>query len=493
MQFNVPSRQSAKGILVILGISLYKVFKQVLILISLFLVKYLTGEGEAKPIPVFLYMALLGIILFLAINAYLKYRTFFFSVSESHFIVNKGIINKEEISIPKHKIQNVFIKQNFIQQLIHVVSVAVETAGDDSTEIEIKALSRDKAEQLKKALLADKKASIEEEIVPKQDVYFKASISKLLLEGISENHFRSFVIILFFIVGLYNDFKELLKSIKIETRFNEYFQFNETEILGIILFNIVLVLSILAVAFMFSLVRTLIENFGLKVTEHDEGLEISKGLFNKINLGLKPSRIQNTQLRTNSFKKLIGLYQVSFTQAMLNKKQRNNFKIIGLSRDMAKELITRFYSELSKVNKKLKPEYYFIIKHSLVNLVFIGICNTIFYLTSWQMFWINIPLVTIVILAIRYKYKKAYFSFDDNYIIVGSGGLIETKTDFLELHKVQAVNISQTIFQKRRGLASMKIYSASRALHILHIKQELANDLNNFLLYKVESSERSWM
>lgn len=497
MQFSSPKRQSAKGIIVILGISLFKVAKQVVVVFSLVLLKYLTSDKSFSSIHPAFYLSFVGVIVFLAIVAYLKYRTFYFYLTDSHFIVKKGIINKEETSIPKHKIQNVYVKQNFVQQLINVVSVAVETAGDDSTEIEIKALSKNEAEVLRQLLLTNRSLGAEThtaiEHQPKTDVYAKAGIAKLMLEGISENHFRSFVLILFFIVGLYNDFKELLRSIKIKTQFDEYLELNETEVLSIILFNVVLVVVIFVFAFLLSIVKTLIENFGLIVFQNAEGLEISKGLFNKVKLGLKPSRIQTTQLKTNRFKRLIGLYHVSFTQAMLNKKQKKNFTIIGLDKSKADNLIKRFYPQLDNEAEQLKPSRYFILRHLMFQFLFIGICNLIFSVIALQLFWLNIPLLFFTFLSVKYTYAKAYYTIDENYLVVGSGGIIDTKTDHLELHKVQAIELSQTIFQKRRGVASIKVFSASRALAIPHISLELAQKINNYLLYNVESTHKSWM
>jgi len=71
--------------------------------------------------------------------------------------------------------------------------------------------------------------------------------------------------------------------------------------------------------------------------------------------------------------------------------------------------------------------------------------------------------------------------------------LIDLTTSYLEISKIQAVSIRQTIFQKRRQLASVKIFSASKSLTIPQIYLATANDINNYLLYKVESEDKDWM
>lgn len=498
--FNIPSRQSAKGIIVIFGVSVYKVIKGLIIVIAAFFLKYFQS-GEA--LDIYNYKVILSVaafILYFIIFAILKYLNFKFYINKDYFILKQGIINKEETSISKSKIQNVYIKQNVIQQIINVVSLSIETAGDDKTEIEIKALSKSKAEALKKQLLSS--ARVEGNLEKKEDikysvettnVYYKASFKKLLLEGISENHLKSLVFVLAFIFGLYNDFKEFIKQFKVTSRFNEYFELDEQALLGLIMFNVTLLILLLITSFLFSLIKTVVQNFNLTVYRKKDGLEISKGLFNKINLGLVSSRIQNTTISTNKFKKALGLYKLSFTQAMVNKKQQLKFNIIGLNKTQINELINEFYSGVYTSIQKYKPNRYFILKEIMVNIFLLLLINIPIIFAPPLVFLINIPLVILFAANTLYAYKKAYYSIDNNYIVVGTGKLIETHTSFLETHKVQAVKIKQTIFQKKRKLATVKVYSASKAITIPHIELNIARDIKNFLLYKVESEDRDWM
>ncbi len=91
-----------------------------------------------------------------------------------------------------------------------------------------------------------------------------------------------------------------------------------------------------------------------------------------------------------------------------------------------------------------------------------------------------------------YRYKKSYYAIDTNYLTVGSG-FITTKTQILEHHKIQMVNYSQNIFQKLKNTASIKIHTASDSLTIPYIKSKRAQAIVNYLLYKVESSDKDWL
>ena len=75
---------------------------------------------------------------------------------------------------------------------------------------------------------------------------------------------------------------------------------------------------------------------------------------------------------------------------------------------------------------------------------------------------------------------------------IGSG-VIDTTTNILEIHKIQAVKIKQTIFQNRRRIASVVISTASKSVTIPYVSKSEALAIYNFLLFKVESQDKDWM
>ncbi|MEN8885341.1 MAG: PH domain-containing protein, partial [Winogradskyella sp.] len=178
--FETPTRQSAKGIVVIFGVSLYRIVKATIIIFAALVYKFISSGKTVYLTSTKFILITLGILLLFLVIAILRYLNFKFYVSSDYFFLQKGIFNKEEISVSTSKIQNVYIKQNVLQQIINVVSLSIETAGDDKTEIEISALSKSKAEALKTLLLkvAKPETFIDGEIV-EDAVYFKASIKKL--------------------------------------------------------------------------------------------------------------------------------------------------------------------------------------------------------------------------------------------------------------------------------------------------------------------------
>ncbi len=88
--------------------------------------------------------------------------------------------------------------------------------------------------------------------------------------------------------------------------------------------------------------------------------------------------------------------------------------------------------------------------------------------------------------------RKRYFQFNKSQLIVGKGA-INTVWQQAESFKTQSVDFRQSFFQKRRGLASLRVNNASGQIDIPYIPEDMANKLMNYLLYHVETSNKKWM
>ena len=64
---------------------------------------------------------------------------------------------------------------------------------------------------------------------------------------------------------------------------------------------------------------------------------------------------------------------------------------------------------------------------------------------------------------------------------------------YLPLFKVQNIQIEQTIFQERKEIADLVLQTATGKIEIPCIEYQRAIMLYNYILYKVETSTKSWM
>jgi putative membrane protein len=494
IDFLTPSRQSSKGVLIIFAFKTFQFFRKFFVLFIAFGISIAKKKTFSFLTPNILTLLVISVLVVILILAILKYLNFKFYVDTDDFHLTTGILNKDHTVIPKSKIQNVYIKQNWLQQLINVVSVNIETAGDEKSEIEINALDRSIALKLKSELYSSISSETQEDKVRNpNNIFFKASVYRLLLEGVSQNHLKSFAVIASFAFGVFYEFKSYITNLSVYDQIEKSIEIKESSLFNILLANVIVVVVVIVVSMLFSVVKTFISNFNLEVVAHEHTIEINKGLFNKVSLTLTPSRIQNIVIKTNRLKHYLGLNTMSVKQAMVNKKQRKSFNIVALEQAQVIRLIDKLYRGYEQHAEWSNPELYYkrilwmhaFLVSVLVNVIAYGILDMYFWL-------VNIVVVGVSFCYVHFKYKKAKFQITENFVTV-THGFIDSTTTILEIHKIQSLQLKQNIFQKRKQIVSLIIATASSSTVLPYVNEKEANRIYNYLLFKVESQDKDWM
>ena len=89
------------------------------------------------------------------------------------------------------------------------------------------------------------------------------------------------------------------------------------------------------------------------------------------------------------------------------------------------------------------------------------------------------------------NWKRAGYQYDKDEIVRRSG-LLGFRTVGLLFRKVQRVTVTQSRYQRRKGLASLRMYMASGRVNVPYISHEEAQQLRDYILYRVESSQKAW-
>jgi putative membrane protein len=97
-----------------------------------------------------------------------------------------------------------------------------------------------------------------------------------------------------------------------------------------------------------------------------------------------------------------------------------------------------------------------------------------------------------MVAAIAYRsWRRAGYLHDDDEIVRRSG-LLGYRTVGLLFRKVQRVSVTQSRYQRHKNLASLRMYMASGSVRVPYISHETAKQLRDYILYKVESSDKAW-
>lgn len=503
LRLEVPSRQSPVGVAVIF-------FKNLRIAVNILLSVLAVRVGfKSSFLGLDIYTIGIAIILVFFIVSFLQYRRFFFYVENDHFIIEKGLFSKEKTTVAFDRIQTVNIKQNLIQQLLGVVALTIDTAGSADKELEIPALPGSYARELQQYLVKQKQLHKSGESKGEDEVQYaeglaekdiaditdqrplvKLGMADLLKVGLTENHLRTGLVVFAVINGYIWQYEEyLLKP------FEPYLE-QQTDFIArqyMILIPIAIVLF-LVISILLSLIQAVLRYFELKFYVSSRGVQLVSGLLKRVEYQIPVNKIQYLKWKSNPLRKLIGLKTLVIKQASSQEAaDRRSVKVPGCKKEQLQVVLDEFYPERSE------GRFFQLRPHSLLALqlgIWLGVlpsvamCFAAFY--DWRLIFLPVFYLFPALFFIWKYYHSVELSINRQMIFLQKGWVYPS-TLALKFFKLQNVTLSQSIFQKRRGLASITFYTAAGDEVMPHIPLEEAREIYNYVLYKIESDSRGWM
>ncbi len=504
IDFSIPRLQSFNGIFLIFFTDLAKRVRQNIYILAIPFFQ----NNLFKNYGTFIYIGLALLVLLQFVFSYLSYKKFKFSIQEDAFHLDHGVIKLSHVEIPFERIQNINLQQNILQQILNIVGFEIETAGEGTAEIKIKALDKDFANQLK-AKLIEEKNKVKEDNRNKQETDFKAdkvqanaTDSALLFQldfmtlvkvGVSSNLFKGVGLLLAFFAYLYNfvmDFVTQFFDLNLEEDFKN--RIPET-----LTFATILIIGVLIAGFLITVLSTVLKYFDLKIVKNQQNYEVEYGLFKKVNKVIKKTKTQIFEIRSNPIKNLFKIKSVYVSQASSHQvTEKQKIGLVGLSNEHLNMLFESLYQlefkeltyEVTRSQNRLFFRYFYKNMFVIIGLSIAA------YFTIFN--WVSIAGIIILFLSLSWlaflKVKKSSVGINPNLISIRKGS-IDTKFKLIEIHKLQSVSLGRNMFQQYNGHADLILETASGTITVEYLKLHKALQLVNYLTYKVESTNKGWI
>lgn len=501
--FSKPQKQSATGVIIMFANSLQKVIRAVALPIIFILVKSKGSYG----IGLILGISLM-ILMLLAVYAWLSYQRFSFFLDEDkqEFIINEGVFNKSTLTIQLNKIQQVNINQSLLQQVIGVYSVDIDTAGSEKKEASIKAIDHLTATRLKQRLLSerDQEAGLNE---ADETVFFttpssvkpmlKLSNATLLKVGITSNYGASILLLMGFIFGLIQFFKDYTTAFEVET--NEIYAtvnqgFGFISVCFFIAFALIVVLAT-------NIIRTFIRYFQFKIIRQQGALAISSGLFTRKNTLVTPRKVQLSAYSQNYFQKKLGILNIKVKQAAYGtadeeESKKSQIEIPGCSDLERDDILKLIYTLIPAKGKALIPNYRFLflqimLKIAIPAVVFSWLALAVYRpLQPYLALLIPYAILVFILLYFEYIHHRLYAS---QGFIIKKSGIWDIEEEIIETHKIQAITSKQYFWHKKADVGHLLLHTAAGVIHFKYGNYSQINNLVNYWLYQVESTKTDWI
>lgn len=498
--FSHPQRQSVIGILVMFFDTVQKFGRALGPLLVVWIFKFRELD------TLYLVLGIVFVFIIIGIIAYLKYLnfTFFLDTENQEFVVTDGVLNKTRTTIQLNKIQQVNIKQSFLQKIIGVHTLDVDTAGTSKTEVAIKAIPHDLALELKARLLENEKkpSAINEESVTdnieipaiEEKPFVKISFFSLIKVGATSNYVRSFLVLLAFFFSTFENLKHIFGESAInEDKIDSYIENNMmTEVIPI--FIIILFIGILIT----NVVRMVFKYFDFRITKQSGSLLLSFGLLNTKSTIIKPEKVQITSVSQNYFQKKMDILQLKIKQATSGEKEEKKSAIEipgcnGLEKD---EILKLLFQKIPEKGAMLTPNF-----RKLGFSIFLTI---VLPLAGFYIFRKNVELelpavnyfaiIYVVFMGLiqYFRFRNSRLFINDNFIIKQSGAW-DIINEIIEPGKIQAITTSQLFWHKSLNIGSLTLHTAGGNISFQLGNFTRIKEYVNLWLYEIETSDVNWM
>ncbi len=501
LNLHQPQRQNPFGVAVIF-------FKNMRIAINILIPIFVVNMGDSMSFLKISFYTIAAIVLLLfLVLSYFQYRKFFFYIEEDRFVLEEGVFRRDKTTVAFDRIQAVNLSQNIIQQLLGVTGLKIDTAGSKQKEMEIPALNKAYARALQQELLK-RKEEVSERTVSEENVIneqqnqaasfssenekplLRLSFTDVLKVGFTENHLKSGLVLFAVINGYLWQFEDyILKPFEdtIDSTTNQMLAY------GLVLVPISIILFLI-IGVAFSVIQSALKYFNLRFYANAKGVQLKAGLFKKAEYQIPFSKIQYIKWSTNPLRKLIGFKTITIKQAGSEEAtDKNSLQIPGAKQEQLTTVLNFFFPNREGVEDNTAKSHWLLASQLSFFVSLVPVAALIIAGFTYSIFWYFPPFVVAFIVFFSYKYYKSVKLTWNEDLIILERGYIFPKRFIFNFYKLQNVALGQTFFQKPRKIMHLHLHTAAGDLRMPHIPQATAEALFTYILYKIETSNQSWM
>lgn len=420
----------------------------------------------------------------------LYYRRFRFCFDGDVLLVQKGLFERTELKVSAGRVQHVSLEQPAYMRPFGVVRFSADTPGGVTAELELPGIPSSVAESLRQALstpdaVPAETAAEEAGPRPRQRELFRIRPGALTLHGLTSNSIYVVAALLAPVLQplerLGRPYLENLEDAAWVERAGD----------APVLVALAVLLALMMVLMIAAVIVAWLRFHGFTLSRTGDRFVQSSGLFNRQEQELSGTKLQTVEWVQTALGRLLGLgYLVCRQYGGLPQAADHagrNFLIPGLARSRGGELVQAFWPRLDLDAECRRVHRYYrrsvalrlVPVAALVVVVMAGLSGRVDVLYALA----AVPMLAWVLGHLRWR--AVGWRTDGPYVVVRRG-LLGRRTVTFPLINVQAVEVRQSWFQRRRGLATLHLTPASGPEAIPWIPLEQALALANVTLYQVE-------
>ncbi|UCZ54843.1 PH domain-containing protein [Bacillus shivajii] len=466
--------------------------------------------GQAQAGGSTFYIVFFSLILIISLgNGIIRWWTFRYQLFENEIKIKHGLIFRKNRYIRKEKIQSIDINAKLLQRIFGLVEVRIETAGGgDEPEFKITALKKHEAAMIKEQLLRvvespkelnddemtgplDEKEEAEEvhEEQTQEQVQEKEHEEIRQYKWMLSNPRLVIAAMTSSGVGIAATFVAAIMSQVQQFIPNRLYE----QVIGFVIHHSILfigswVVFILFIAWVITVIRTLLKYGMFSVTKRGSEIHISRGVVEKRQLTLSDHKITAVRIVQNLLRQPFGFVAVYVESAGGGSKEEDLSTILipmckrNEVEGLLQELLPDY--DVSSVYETLPGKS---LRRYMIRLIVPSLIAASVFTYFIPYGWLAFILPLLAALLGYWQYKDAGLHVNDQFLFLRSRSFV--KTEFiLPRKRIQSMDMSQHYLQKIDHLFSLHVSVLSsitgKTFLLRHISGEQSNRTLNWYSYE---------
>ena len=418
-------------------------------------------QGWQGMIPFFVGIV---VVLFMLVAGIIKWKRFVYWFEDGELRIEYGLFVKKKRYIPFDRIQSLNYTEGIFHRLFGLVKVKVETAGSGKageSEAVLTAINREDADRIASKMEEAKRgfhpqAASDEEIqtapveMPEKKgarVFYRMTLKELVILATTSSGIG---VVLSAVAVFLSQFSDLIPY---EALYEEVMLFLR---FGYLIAALV-IFMVLAIAWIISVFLTIFANYQFTIQADEDNIYITRGLLEKKKISVPFKRVQGIKISQNPLREWFGYATVTVESAggSLGDKEEK-IRLFPLAKKsvmlpVLSELFpdTEWEPKLTGAPKRSVRFFYRLDFFWLAPLV--GAIGYFFY--PFGLF--SLLLVPIIIGLGMWQHRTVGYALAGKQLTMQFRGFSK-HSFYLMKRRVQALDVTQSYFQRRKQLASIE-------------------------------------
>ena len=454
----------------------------------------------------------LGVAALVSVGSMVQYRFYRYWLEEKQIRIKEGILFRNVRQVPYNKIQNLNLIQNPLHRILGVVKVQLESASGGKPEAVINVIDKASVEELRKKIHQDDIQSTPSDVTAEQPkgqaAILKLNLAEIFRYGIISNRGLVAVAIGF---GFFSQFLDNAKDNFYRNIIGNFVNQVESSIDAVTVANSLVSNILLSIVFfiiavislwLLSIGMALFKLHEFELVEKNKKLSATMGLLTRLQATIPMSRIQSLTVHNSLLHRLFKRIGVSVeTAGGVNTEQQGvTMKQLAPVLPITEKI--HFLKQVQDDVDWLAVHWKPIEARAWKRMFKLSVFIWMLVLLPTSMFSIYWYLTLGVLAAVwSFFYAKLYVKNTGYYlakdVIAFKSGVVFKKETYVRLPKVQTVDVTENLFDRRHKMAVLRVDTAGAAAGAHHIEIPYINlqdalTLQATLIKQVKNIEFQW-